>query len=125
MEIKFRGLNDSGKNWYYGLLSISRGLQGQPKVGYYISNRAGMPWAYKVIPETVGQYINVKDDDKKEIYKDDILANTCGRKGIVIFEDGCYLIKYLNGDSNYIARINLFKIVGNKFQNPKLLKEGN
>lgn len=37
-----------------GLLSESQGHGSQPKeAGFYISNRAGMPWAYHVRPETI------------------------------------------------------------------------
>jgi len=49
---KFRGQGING-DWFTGLLSISHGLGGQPKSGYYICNSCGMPWAYNVRPETV------------------------------------------------------------------------
>ena len=59
-EIKFRGKGINGE-WYKGLLSISQGKPGQPEKGYYISNEAGMPWAYQVRPETIGQLIATID----------------------------------------------------------------
>ena len=52
IRIRFKGQGESGE-WFSGLLAISQGHRGQPEAGHYISNAAGMPWAYKVIPETI------------------------------------------------------------------------
>ena len=83
-DIKYRGLemDDEGKwfngRWVYGLLSISQGCKGQPLPGYYISNSAGMPWAFRILPESLGQYIGLRDKQKTEIFEDDIIMGDNG-----------------------------------------------
>ena len=71
-EIKFRGMDIKG-NWYYGNLSILRQDVGRVKAGTYISNSVGLPFAYEVRSETIGQYTELKDENKVGIYEGDIV----------------------------------------------------
>lgn len=98
---KFRGM-DLYNNWHTGLLSCVGGI-------YYISNSAGSPLAYKIRPDTIGQFIGLSDPEGIEIYEGDIVEVTDGDgwvvgKATIVFNYDPYTIE----DSRCIG-----KIVGN------------
>ena len=71
-EIIFRGKTFKDE-WVYGYLTVLTKKFRNVEPGSYISNAAGAPFAYQVQPETVGQYINVKDKHNVKIYDGDKL----------------------------------------------------
>lgn len=74
-KILFRGMSLEGK-WHYGNLAIlTQDLDQIVKAGTYISNRVGVPFAYKVRPETVGQFIGMDDATGEDIFEGDVLAS--------------------------------------------------
>lgn len=62
-EILFRGKDVQG-NWHMGLLANMGNC-------WYISNKAGIPTAYEVIPETIGQCTGKKIGERL-IFENDI-----------------------------------------------------
>ncbi len=93
-----------------GLLSESKGYTGTPEKGFYISNKAGCPWAFNVRPETICQYIGIDDINGKKIYEKDRLnwrvkyniSNFAeipkkldkDNEFTVVFKDGCFVHDY-------------------------------
>lgn len=145
-EIMFRGKDING-TWHYGNLTILKRKVGNVEAGYYISNRMGMPFAYHVRPETVGQFTGLKDKDKKEIYEGDVVEKTnpeCQSQKsiihcIVVWEDDRYMLKvcnvflwehynvekHENGTFLFFSWIHkdCYKVIGNTTDNPELLEE--
>jgi len=133
-EILFRAKDTSGE-WRGGMVAESAGFPWQVEKGIYISNTAGAPWAFKVRPETISQYINLHDNDGDKIFSGHIVrihttkwinAEVKIEFGMPMlcsneFADGFnYVSEYLQTDDKY-GWLDC-KIVGNKFDNPDLLK---
>jgi uncharacterized phage protein (TIGR01671 family) len=140
-EIKFRGMDVKG-NWYIGNLAIvPPGFKGC-KAGSFISNKAGMPFAYEVRPETVGQYTCRKDKNGKMIFKGDVVKKIDSFPG----DDGdeikisigvvtwveewpMFSVKLIEGEDESFEHsegINFYweelEIIGNIWNNPESLK---
>lgn len=121
--------------WVYGGIVHQTDYYGNKVNRYFIIDGTttqdnDIGYEYEVIPETVGQYTGLTDTNDKKIFEGDILKQAeymCdSRLGIVGYNStagvGIGFILY----DQYGDRINSdewddFEIIGNKWDNPKLL----
>lgn len=113
---------------------------------WYISNKAGSPFAFEVRPDTICQCTGLKDKNDKLIWEGDIILfqrdnddcpfpnkDTKKRLGKVFYKD--FRITFaigmgksgsgsLNDDLwKYVQNGNRVEVIGNIFDNPELIKE--
>uniref|UniRef100_A0A6M3IS57 Putative YopX protein n=1 Tax=viral metagenome TaxID=1070528 RepID=A0A6M3IS57_9ZZZZ len=75
------------------------------------------------------QYTGLHDKNGKEIWEGDICKNVDGEIGKVVFTNGAFWMQYIppyDWDPMDPAQLlyNTLKIIGNIYENPELLKEG-
>lgn len=137
-EILFRGAQkvDGSKSlyWYEGsLVSEKDGYTGE--VEYYIQNESG---SFLVIPETVGQYTGITDDNGKKIFEGDILGITNDDPDYdyitkVYLDCNTLCVDVQGQDYDYTSigfaieicddECDQLEVIGNIHDNPELLKE--
>ena len=136
-KIKFRGKRYDVEEWIYG-----QGVYVKEDVQVYIFKNMGdkykgMKWSIKVMPETVGQYIGMKDKNGREIFEGDIVEFTgdyCKLKyvgqqvGLVVWHEYSLGFRFFVNNKYYHPIDETdepetkIKVIGNKYQNPELLE---
>ena len=130
-NIKFRGKTRSGY-WVYGNLLLLNKT-------YYIvpqhescakadsNNLSSFPGyeeytlGIEVIPETIGQFVDIKDKNNTKVYKHDILKTDNGLQCVVKWYKGCFCCFPLKGSCRAVISLtdfinhfeNRFEVIGN------------
>ena len=123
-EIKFRGkTNAYPSRWVHGYLANKKYINEYDNGDFYFTS---------IKEETIGQYTGIKDQKGKEIFEGDIVQAVFndqeepGIKGVVIYVEAaaCYMVIANNGDEWELGYLDEIEKIGNKWDNPELLKKG-
>ena len=124
-EILFKAKTISG-NWVNGLLANKNDK-------WYISNKAGNPFAYEIRPETLCQFTGRCDKNGKKTWENDILMAHLDESypEDVTYETiewgfaGWVTHEANSVDRQYLDEFDMehFEVVGNIFDNKELLQE--
>lgn len=143
-EILFRGKRKDNGKWVYGNYAVT---DNNGKQHFVFQNKA---FEFEVDSETVGQYTGLADKNGKKIFEGDIIKACFEPQnfnpapyavGRVIFENGTFKVvvcvsknsiehKVFEEESitaysiehNFLDRYYVLEVIGNTYDNPKLLE---
>lgn len=138
-EILFRGKRTDNGEWVEGYLYVTQ--RGQHEISRYSKSYDCERYTSVVIPETIGQYTGLKDENGTKIFEGDIVlvpyidpifkctwndTSPCER-AIVKHCNGMFYVEYIESGDNFTlsAMDGYMKIVGNIYDNPELLGGNN
>lgn len=134
-EILFRGKDSITKRWVYGALVQQQDdlLKEKAFIISYSNYQFGdfsEAVMHEVDPETVGQYTGFVDKNSKKIFEGDILSIYNSKAFLFAVEwNNQYVLKCTtNGVSDNILNViespEDVEVVGNIYDNPELIKDG-
>lgn len=141
-DILFRGKSTETNQWCYGGFHIWKKRQicvlGDDKlkddeISYVITVNSFADWnmprtmqAVEVIADTVGQYTGLTDRNGNKIFEGDIVNILTENEeiGIIVYEDGGFIVRADKFSIDFINNINGtdVEVIGNKYDNPKLME---
>jgi uncharacterized phage protein (TIGR01671 family) len=118
-KIKFRGKRVDNGEWVIG-----HGITQKPVTQIIHDKKGTLDFHVEVIPETVGQFTGLHDENGKEIFEADIVETVYGAFAIEWNDDTCK-IQFSNGmDINDGEMYGMTKtVIGNLFDNPELITQ--
>lgn len=132
--IKFRGKRIDTGEWVFGnLVNVRDGNTSRYYPCIVISyNHDSFDWI-EVKPETVGQFTGYLDENKQEVYEDDIVRciDPDGEEYVttVRHDGGAFAIDVVSCDYDYSAigwaidvDVEEMRVIGNIYDNPELLE---
>lgn len=134
-EIVFRGKDSITKRWVYGALVQQQDdpLKEKAFIISYSNYQFGdfsEAVMHEVDPETVGQYTGFVDKKGKKIFEGDILSIYSSKAFLFAVEwNNQYVLKCTTNDVsdnilNVIESSEDVEVVGNIYNNPELIKDG-
>lgn len=91
--IKFRALKDDMSNCIFMYGQLVYDAIGRPRITEIDSSGKGLTF-HTCLKGTEGQFTGLLDKHGKEIYCGDIVQDEEMGKAIVVFQSGCYFMKY-------------------------------
>lgn len=112
-EILFRGKRVDNNEWIYGYYH-KLDKQDLLDKTYIIPDYASAIYSYEVIPETIGQYTGLKDNNGIKIFEGDILRDYGNEieEWTVSFEDGGFIGTFDNV-CEHLYEISDLEVIGN------------
>ena len=126
-EILFRGKRVDNGEWVEGNYVHRTKFYGDPDDKHFILVGGEFDYdfydAFEVDPETVGQYIGIKDRNGKKIFELDIISHVKfpDEPALICWHENGFAIKGLWYSTDILSRKADIEVVGNIHDNPELI----